>query len=148
MKILIADDDRLTRRMLETILAEWGHEIVVAADGNEAWEILRGSHAPKLVLLDWLMPGMDGVEVCRNLRALPATEATYVILLTVRDSRQDVVDGLRGGADDYITKPFDLEELHARLNTGMRILGLQQNLANQIAELRKALERVTQLQGL
>jgi sigma-B regulation protein RsbU (phosphoserine phosphatase) len=148
MKILVADDDRIIRRMLEVILTEWGYEIVLASDGNRAWDILRGDKAPKLALLDWMMPGLNGPDVCQRLRAIPTREPTYVILLTVKDSRQDIVAGLRGGADDYITKPFDHDELQARINTGVRIVELQRDLASQIRELQKTLERVKQLQGL
>ena len=148
MKILVADDDRIIRRMLEVILTEWGYELVLASDGNHAWDILRSETAPKLALLDWLMPGLNGPDVCQRLRAMPTKEPTYVILLTVKDSRQDIVAGLRGGADDYITKPFDHDELQARINTGVRIVGLQRNLASQIGALQKTLERVKQLQGL
>src|SRR2546421_307751 len=122
MRILVADDDRLTRRLLEVMLAEWGLEIVVAVDGNQAWEVLQRPDAPRLALLDWLMPGLDGLEVCRRLRQEETRQPTYVILLTVRDSRQDIVAGLGAGADDYTPKPYDVEELHARLNTGLRIV--------------------------
>jgi sigma-B regulation protein RsbU (phosphoserine phosphatase) len=148
MKILVADDDRIIRRMLEVMLSEWGHEVVLAANGNHAWDILHGEAAPKLALLDWLMPGLNGPEVCQRLRGITTKVPTYVILLTVKDSRQDIVAGLRGGADDYITKPFDHDELQARINTGVRMVGLQRDLANQISELQKSLERVQQLQGL
>jgi phosphoserine phosphatase RsbU/P len=148
MRILVADDNRVIRRMLEVILSQWGYEVVSAADGNRAWELLQAPDAPKLALIDWLMPGLDGPEICRRLRALPTREPTYVILLTVKDSRQDIVAGLRGGADDYVTKPFDNEELQARLNTGVRIVELQRHLADQIRELRVSLDRVKQLQGL
>jgi sigma-B regulation protein RsbU (phosphoserine phosphatase) len=148
MKILVADDDRLTRRMLEMILTEWGYEIVLAADGNQAWDVLQGKGAPKLALLDWLMPGMNGPEVCQHLRAIPTREPTYVIMLTVKDGRKDIVTGLRGGADDYVIKPFDNDELQARLNTGVRVVELQRHLASQIRALEESLERVKQLQGL
>jgi phosphoserine phosphatase RsbU/P len=148
MKILIADDDRVTRRMLEFLLTEWGYETVVVCDGLTAWQMLQGSDAPKLAILDWLMPGMEGLEICRRIRQLPTRQPTYLILLTVKGNRQDIVAGLRGGADDYITKPFDLEELQARVHTGYRIVGLQRGLNDHVKQLEDALSRVKQLQGL
>ncbi|HEV3119918.1 MAG TPA: response regulator transcription factor [Gemmataceae bacterium] len=148
MKVLIADDDRVTCRMLEAIVSEWGAQPRVARDGTSAWEILQEKDAPKLAILDWLMPGIDGLEVCRRIRALPAGQQTYVILLTVKGNRADIVEGLRSGADDYLAKPFDPEELQARLQTGKRIITLQHGLASKVEELEGALARVEQLQGL
>lgn len=147
-KVLIADDDRITRRMLEVILGEWDYEPVVVRDGLAAWEVLQQADGPRIALLDWLMPGMDGVEVCRRVRALPTRQPPYLILLTVRDSRRDVVSGLEGGADDYVVKPFDQAELRARLQTGLRILRLQHGLAEQLRKSEEALAQVKQLQGL
>jgi CheY-like chemotaxis protein len=147
-KVLIAEDDRITRRMLEVILSEWGYETVAVRDGLAAWETLQQADGPRIALLDWLMPGMDGVEVCRRARALPTRQPPYLILLTARDSLQDVVAGLEGGADDYIVKPFDQAELRARLQTGLRILRLQQNLAEQLRKSEEALAQVKHLQGL
>ncbi|HVS37867.1 MAG TPA: response regulator transcription factor [Gemmataceae bacterium] len=148
IKILIADDDRVTRRVLEVMLGEWGYETIVVRDGVTAWEALQHGDGPRLALLDWLMPGLDGLEICRRIRALPTRLPPYLILLTVRDSRQDVVTGLEGGADDYIVKPFDQAELHARLQTGMRILRLQRDLAKQLETSEQALALVKKLQGL
>jgi DNA-binding response OmpR family regulator len=148
MRILIAEDDRVTRRMLEVILAEWGYETVTVADGLAAWELLRDPDGPKLALLDWLMPGIDGLEVCRRVRALPTRRAPYLVLLTVCDGRPDVVAGLQAGADDYITKPFDQAELRARIQTGLRIVRLQLDLAAQLRDSEATLARVRQLQGL
>ena len=124
MRILIADDDRVTRRMLEVLLSEWGYETVVACDGLHAWEMLQTADAPKLAILDWVMPGLEGLEVCRKVRQLSNRQQAYLILLTVKGNSRDIVAGLRGGADDYITKPFDLEELQARVQTGFRIVEL------------------------
>jgi CheY-like chemotaxis protein len=146
--VLIAEDDRVTRRMLEVMLGEWGYETVSVGDGLAAWEALRAQDRPALALLDWLMPGLDGVEVCRRARALPTRLPPYLVLLTVRHSRQDVVAGLESGADDYITKPFDLAELHARIRTGMRVVGLQMSLAEELRQREEALARVKHLQGL
>jgi DNA-binding response OmpR family regulator len=148
MKILIADDDRVTSRMLEAALTEWGYETVTVTDGIAAWDILQGQDPPPLALLDWLMPGIDGLEICRHVRAVPREQPTFLILLTARDSREDLVAGLRGGADEYITKPFDLDELHARIHTGLRLVELQRTLADRVRQLQEALARVKQLQGL
>jgi diguanylate cyclase (GGDEF)-like protein len=127
MKILVADDDAASRRALEATLRKWDYEVTTAADGDEAWEILQGPNAPRLAVLDWMMPGMDGVEVCRRLRRAHEPY-TYILLLTARDDTQDVVQGLESGADDYLTKPFDPQELRARLRTGRRLLALLESL--------------------
>jgi CheY-like chemotaxis protein len=140
MKILIADDDPVSRRCLEAHLLRWGHRVVVACDGPSAWEEMQ---AP-----DWMMPGLDCPEVCRRVRSLPEADQVYVSLLTSRSSKKDVVAGLESGANDYIVKPFDRDELRARLQAGVRIVELQQILADRILELGAALSRVKQLQGL
>jgi CheY-like chemotaxis protein len=134
--------------MLEAALNEWGYDTVAVGDGLAAWDALRAPEAPKFAILDWLMPGLDGVEVCRRARALPTRQPPYLLLLTVRDSRPDVVAGLLGGADDYMTKPFDHAELHARLQTGLRIQRLQEELASELRRSQEALALVKQLQGL
>jgi two-component system cell cycle response regulator len=128
LKVLVAEDDALVRRLLETFLSRWGYEVVTALDGGRAWEILQSDAAPRLALLDWMMPVMDGVDICRAVRARQADGYTYLLLLTSRDNRQDVLDGLNAGADDYLTKPFHPEELRARLRAGERILELENNL--------------------
>jgi DNA-binding response OmpR family regulator len=148
MRVLIADDEPVPRRILEAALTGWGHEVVATRDGPEAWEALRAPGAPKLAVLDWVMPGMDGVEVCRRLRQLPTQEPTYLIMLTGRGARQDVVAGLRAGANDYVTKPFDNEELQARVRVGQNVVELQARLAARLSELEGALSRVRRLQGL
>jgi DNA-binding response OmpR family regulator len=148
MKVLIADDDRVIRRILEAALTEWGYGAVAVADGRAAWDVLQAPDAPRFAILDWLMPGLDGLEVCRRARELPTRLPPYLLLLTVRDSRPDIVAGLQGGADDYMTKPFDHNELHARLQTGLRILRLQEELAAELRRSQQALELVKQLQGL
>jgi len=128
MKILIAEDDFTSRRMLEAVLSKWGYEVISAVDGNEAWEKLQGADAPKLAVLDWMMPEMDGIEVCRKLRQSATTNPTYIILLTARNNKEDIIEGLDAGADDYIAKPFDNDELRARVNVGRRIVELQDAL--------------------
>ena len=125
MKVLIADDNHFYRCALEATLAEWGYEVTAVADGESAWDVLRGEHAPKIAILDWMMPRLDGVEVCRRLRAMPRHEPTYVIILTSRDGKANAVNALESGADDYVTKPFDRGELAARLRVGRRIVTLQ-----------------------
>ena len=148
MKVLIAEDDAVSRRMLEVTLQKWGYEVLVACDGVEAWEGLQGEKAPELAILDWMMPGMDGVDVSRKVRVGSAVRPVYIILLTTRDSRGDAVTGLEAGADDYITKPFDQAELRARVQVGVRILELQRTLAHRVCELEDLLARVKRLQGL
>lgn len=128
MKILIADDEPVQRRVLESWLVKWGHEVVVAKDGAEAWSVLQADRPPLLAILDWMMPGMNGLQVCQELRKSPGRPYVYTLLLTSKNRKQDLVDGLEGGADDFLKKPFDSGELKARLETGMRILTLQADL--------------------
>jgi len=125
MKILIAEDNMTTRRILETILVKWNYDVISACDGNEAWEKLQEKDPPKLIILDWMMPGINGVEICRRIRRPDAVEPMYIILLTARDEKNDIVEGLGAGADDYIAKPFDKEELRARIDVGRRVVELQ-----------------------
>ncbi|MBK1730896.1 response regulator [Thiococcus pfennigii] len=121
MRILIADDANDQRELLGRLLERWGHEVVAACDGREAWEILRRERV-RLVLSDWMMPGLDGPELCRRIRAEAAERGAYVILLTGRDSEQDLIAGLEAGADDVLIKPYRIEELEARLDTAQRVL--------------------------
>jgi len=125
MKILIAEDNMTSRRILETILVKWNYEVISACDGNEAWEKLQEKDPPKLIILDWMMPGINGVEICRRLRRPDGVVPMYIILLTARDEKNDIVEGLGAGADDYIAKPFDKEELRARIDVGRRVVELQ-----------------------
>ena len=118
VKILIADDDVIPRWFLQTALVKAGHEVVVAHDGAEAWQLLQQAEAPRLAILDWLMPGLDGVDVCRKVRQWDHAPYVYLILLTSKDQQEDIIAGLEAGADDYLTKPFDPQELEARLRTG------------------------------
>ncbi len=148
MKILLAEDDSLTRATVELALRDWGFEVASCTDGQAAWEEMLKPNGPRLALLDWLMPGMDGAELCRRVRSEAALQSNYLILLTVRDSQEDVIEGLAAGADDYVAKPFNREELHMRLRTGERVLNLQWSLAERVAELEEALLRVRQLQRI
>lgn len=128
--ILIAEDDRMFRVLLQSWLQDRGYQVTVAEDGRQAWALLQAEHAPKLVILDWMMPGMSGPEICRQLRSQAGARYRYLLLLTARSDKQDMVAGLEAGADDYLSKPFDALELHARLNVGRRILDLQEQLLN------------------
>ena len=128
MRILIADDDRMSTMMLGRTLEQWGFEVVVANDGVSAWERIIGNEPPSLAIVDWMMPGLDGIELCRRIRATTLPSPVYLILLTARTSRQDLVAGLEAGADDYLTKPFDPDELRARIHVGQRTLGLIANI--------------------
>lgn len=128
MRSLIADDDPVSRHLLEAFLVKLGYEVVVACDGAEAEAVLEQEDAPKLAILDWMMPVMDGVELCREIRRRPERPYVYIVLLTAKDRRQDILQGLEAGADDYLTKPFDAQELKARVRAGRRILDLQDEL--------------------
>jgi DNA-binding response OmpR family regulator len=147
MKLLIAEDDILFRRLLHQILAP-DYDIVMTQDGNEAWAALQQSDAPRLAILDWVMPGMSGPQVCRMVRQCPRLNSTYLIILTAKNTAADVVSGLRAGADDYATKPFSPEELRARVKLGERILGLKDALAERSVEANESSARETVLQQL
>jgi DNA-binding response OmpR family regulator len=147
-RILVADDDPLSLRVLQKALERWGHEVAVARDGTEAWQILTRPEAPRMAILDWMMPGMDGPTICQRARAAPAITATYLILLTARNDYGDIVSGLEAGANDYVVKPFNRAELRARVRVGLRVLELQSKLAERVRDLEAALKQVKQLRGL
>jgi DNA-binding response OmpR family regulator len=148
LKTLIAEDDPVSRRLLQAALIKWGYDVSVTTNGKEAWDSLQSSAAPPLLILDWLMPEMDGVEICRQARKTEALKSAYIILLTSRGSKEDVVEGLEAGADDYVTKPFDHGELRARVQVGARVVQLQTALADRVRELEEAIASVKTLQGL
>ncbi|MCE9544014.1 MAG: diguanylate cyclase [Planctomycetia bacterium] len=125
MRILIAEDDGVTRQVLARTLQKWGYEVVVACDGDQAWEIVQGADAPFLMVLDWLMPGIDGVDLCAKLRTLDREIRPYIILLTGMNHKQDLIEGFNAGADDYVMKPCDLDELRVRIRAGEKIIDLQ-----------------------
>jgi DNA-binding response OmpR family regulator len=128
VKILIAEDNPVFQTMLRSILRKWGYEVEAVADGGKAWDALRREDSPQLAILDWMMPGWSGVEICRKLRAPVQERYTYVILLTGRTESEDLVEGMEAGADDYLTKPFKPQELRVRLRAGQRLLDLQREL--------------------
>lgn len=135
--ILIAEDELITSEILESMLRQWGYTVIKATDGNEAWQILQQDNPPNLLLLDWMMPGMTGLEICQNIRRQSNKSYIYTILLTSKTESEDVIKGLDAGADDYITKPFDSQELKARIKAGLRILGLETNLMKLMERLRE-----------
>lgn len=147
MRILVAEDDTVTRRLLEKMLSAFGHEIVACADGNEAWAVLSTGDPPKMAVLDWIMPGRDGIEVCRAIRQQEEQRYTYIILLTGKNAKKDLLEGLEAGADDYIVKPFDPNELRVRIRTGARIVNLQEQLFNalRLSEFRATHDSLTGL---
>jgi DNA-binding response OmpR family regulator len=148
MRILIAEDEPISRRVLQATLAKSGYEVMATCDGRSALDVLQGPEAPRLAILDWMMPELDGVEVCRQVRALPRPDPTYLLLLTAKGTKQDIIAGLEAGADDYLTKPFDRDELHARLRVGVRMVEMQQSLADRVRQLEEAMSKVKQLQCL
>lgn len=143
MKVLIVDDDSLTRRLLLSYLQKWGYDVTAACDGAEAWRLFEAGDFP-IVISDWVMPVMTGVELIRLIRASPKAECVYVVLLTSRAQKEDLVQGMEAGADDFVTKPFDRDELRVRLREGERIIRLEQSVVEQkklLAEARQALAR-------
>ncbi len=148
MRVLIAEDDPVSRRVLEKLLIKWGYEVVLTARGDEAWEIVQGADAPHLLILDWMMPGVGGVDLCRRIRAAGRPFPAQIILLTARAGKEDIVEGLEAGADDYLTKPFNQAELQARIKGGVRLLELQLDLAHRVKDLQEALASVKLLRGL
>ena len=148
MRLVVADDDPVTRRLLEGVLSKLGFQVLMAKDGNEALAILTGEDPPPLAILDWMMPGMTGIDVCRKLRHRASSGPTYVLIVTSREQTEDLVAALDAGADDYVTKPFQVEELKARVGVGLRVATLQRRLADRVTELEHALAHVTRLQGL
>ncbi len=132
MKVLVADDSPISRHLLEVSLSSSGYETQLVADGAEALRVLEQEDGPKLVILDWMMPHMDGVEVCRAVKNRTAGPYVYIILLTAKGHQEEINEGLEAGADDYVIKPFDLQELKARLRVGKRILELHEQCGTRL----------------
>ena len=147
-RVLVAEDDPVSRRLLEVSLSRWGYEVEVTADGAAALRVLTSAAQPLVAVLDWMMPELDGVEVCRQVRTVPNMAPPYLILLTAKGRPEDTLAGFEAGADDYIVKPFDRDELRARVRVGARMVALREALADRVQELEEALTRVRQLQGL
>jgi diguanylate cyclase (GGDEF)-like protein len=145
VRILIAEDETVSRRILKMTLESWGHEVVEATDGAVALQILQDDNPPKLAILDLSMPKMDGITVCQQVRQNRSATPVYIILLTANTRKELIVTGLEAGADDYVTKPFDTGELHARVKVGMRMVELQMSLAQRVAELELAQESLRNL---
>lgn len=148
MRILIAEDDPSSRLLLETTLIRQGHEVVATPNGEDAWEALVRPDAPRLVIVDWMMPVLDGVSLCRRIRAQLEDRRPYVIILTALTEREAVIEGLEAGADDFVFKPYDYAVLQARIAAGARILEMQSRLEAQTRELRDALDQVKTLRGI
>ena len=148
VQVVIAEDDRVTGEILARTLQRWNYQTTLVPNGTDAWNRLSSAQEPTLAILDWMMPGLDGPDVCRRVRSELPLANMYLLLVTARESRGDVIAGLDAGADDYIIKPFDPDELRARVAVGARVLGLQQKLAERVAELQTALSNVKQLRGL
>ena len=148
LRVLVADDDPVTVKALARLLTGWGYAVETAEDGGEALRVLCGPNPPLLAILDWVMPELDGLEVCRRVRAAGLAQTPYLLLLTGRTNPADLVAGLEGGADEYVTKPTDFHELRARVQAARRVVELQGRLAERVRELEEALAREQRLQGL
>ena len=148
MRVLIAEDDAVSRLLLQKALAKWGYEVVAVRDGVEAEAALNAHDRPPLAIMDRMMPGVDGLSLVRGMRRNPSLPLIYAILLTAMGSKEDIVAGLEAGADDYVAKPFNLDELHARVRVGERIITLQTALAERIRELERAKDHIHTLQGI
>jgi phosphoserine phosphatase RsbU/P len=147
VKILIAEDEFTTRMMVQVCLENWGYRVESVTNGEEAWAKLQKSDAPHIAILDWEMPLLDGVEVCRRVKEMEVENPPYVILLTSRDSKMDIVRGFDAGADDYMTKPFNNDELRARTRVAERLVRTQFSLSESVNELREALNQLEMLEG-
>ena len=147
-RILIAEDHYVSRHLLERNLTNWGFQVVTAEDGEAAVRILESEDAPPLAIVDWMMPRMDGLEVCRRVRALKDRPYIYLVLLTAKSHKEEIATGLEAGADDYVIKPFDPDELRARLKVGQRVVELERTLARKIDDLQHALADVRKLKHL
>jgi CheY-like chemotaxis protein len=146
--VLVAEDHHVSRHLLERNLMNWGFQVTTAENGEEAIEILNRNDAPSLAIIDWMMPRLDGLEVCRHVRRQTDRPYTYLVLLTAKSQREEIAAGLDAGADDYVIKPFDPDELRARLTVGRRVVELERTLAKKVDDLEAALSDVKKLKGL
>jgi phosphoserine phosphatase RsbU/P len=148
VRILLADDNPVSQRLLEVAVSQWGYDTVTASSGLEAWALLQQPQPPGILILDWLMPDLDGLAICRKARKTARLASAYIILLTSKSRKEDVVLGLESGADDFVSKPFNCDELRARIHVGVRITQLQATLADRVRKLEEALHREQQLMEL
>ena len=146
MKILIAEDNEVTRQLLERKLTKWGYQVISTKDGTEAWDLMKTPGSPNLLILDWMMPRMDGVELCRKIHQLDGNVPKYIIFLTSKRDKEGVVCALEAGANDYITKPFNHNELRARVNVGHRIVKLESALADKVNKLEQEITNRKQME--
>ena len=148
MRLLVADDDANTINLLRKYLNDWGYDVVTAGNGIEALNIITGGNSPEIIILDWLMPGIDGIGVIKEVRQIETSNPPYIILFTVRDEKGAIIEGLEAGANDYVTKPFDKDEFRARIRVGERFVALQNSLAERIKELQEAVAQIHTLRGI
>lgn len=148
MRILIAEDDATSRIVLATVLTKDGYDVTATDDGGAAWEALQRPDAPRLAILDLMMPGIDGLELVRRVRAIPSAAPPYLIIVSTKSDKVDVIAGLDAGANDYLTKPFDPGELRARIEVGRRMIEMRFELNEKVEELKQALEQVRTLKGI
>ena len=148
MRILIAEDDITSRSILVSVLRKAGHAVVETANGLEAWEALQKPDAPKLAILDWMMPGLDGIDVVQRIRATASDQPPYILMLTAKTDKAAIIEGLEAGANDYLAKPFDVGELRTRIEVGRRMVELQETLSEKIDELQRALSEIKTLRGI
>ncbi len=147
MKVLLVEDEYITRLTVQVVLEGWGYAVNSVEDGIAGWEFIQNTDVPQIAILDWEMPGLDGLELCRKIKALRRKVPIYVILLTAKDAQQDILKGFAAGADDYITKPFDDNELRARVRVAAKLVSTQEELAASNDELRSALNHVALIQS-
>ncbi len=147
-RILVADDDPVVRRVIQRAIEEDGWAVQLAADGHEAWRAIEGADPPRIVVLDWSMPGIDGIDICRRVRGRAGVSYVYLLMLTARADKDDVVRALDSGADDYLVKPFHPEELRSRIRAAERIIDLESALEERVRELEAERKHSAQLEGL
>jgi sigma-B regulation protein RsbU (phosphoserine phosphatase) len=148
MQILIAEDDLTARTILVDMLNNEGYEVIAKTNGADAWQDLQKPDAPRLVLLDWMMPELGGIEVVHRVRGLQTDRPPYIIMLTIKGEKADIIAGLNAGANDYLSKPFDFGELRARIEVGRRMVEMQDTLASKIVDLQKASDQIKTLRGI